>query len=141
MGPIAQIAMALPLRSWGIKSAMIPPPTARGVEPAQPAAKRKKTNMPRSCETAQHMVKMMKNKMVHLTVTDRPYTSASGARNRVGQPAPDLLEFSRRLWMQRTKDKGTESESQHKNRDDERSKLFVGGVEVAHDLRHSGRKH
>ena len=60
-GPIAQIAIIPPLFSCEIKSAMLPPPSTRGVEPTHPSRKRNATSMPRLLLTAQAMVKTTNN--------------------------------------------------------------------------------
>ena len=56
-GPIAQIAMIHPLFSCEIKSAMLPPPRTRGVEPTHPSKKWNATSMPRLLLMAQAIVK------------------------------------------------------------------------------------
>jgi hypothetical protein len=46
-GPILQIAIALALLLAGSKSAIVPPPSVKGVAPKHPAKNRNATNMPK----------------------------------------------------------------------------------------------
>ena len=59
-GPIANNAIAAPLFSCGMTSAIVPPPIVSGAEPPQPAMNRNAKNIPMSVLTAQAMQKIMK---------------------------------------------------------------------------------
>jgi hypothetical protein len=70
MGPKAQKAIALPLISTGIKSAIVPLPQVTAATPANPARNRNAISMPMFLATAQPIVKM-KNKTLHVWHTER----------------------------------------------------------------------
>jgi hypothetical protein len=78
-GPIPQIAIAAPLRSVGNMSPIVAPPSVIGMEPAQPAKKRKAMSMPRESLTAQHMMRMQMKRFPRIYTGRRPYTSERGA--------------------------------------------------------------
>lgn len=59
-GPRAQAAMARPLISTGMTSAMLPLPMVMGTEPTKPMRKRKAMSMPMLLERAAPTEKMTK---------------------------------------------------------------------------------
>lgn len=88
MGPIAQNAIAFPLSSTGIRSAIVPLPHVTAATPANPDKNRNAINIPMFFETAQQMVKM-RNSTLHAWYTGRrPYSSLKGARTRGPKAKP-----------------------------------------------------
>ena len=60
VGPRAYIPMNFPRRSCGIRSEIVPPPIARGADPAQPCRKRRAIRLFRLGASAQATVKAAK---------------------------------------------------------------------------------
>jgi len=71
-GPILQIAIAPARCSGGNISAIVPPPSVRGADPAQPARRRKAMSMPIEFESAQATLKITKRTLQMLYRRLRP---------------------------------------------------------------------
>jgi hypothetical protein len=79
IGPIIHSAMAAPLLSAGIVSAMVPAPSAIGQDDAIPTRNRKAISAPRLFATAHAIVKITNRTLLTLYKIVRPYISESGA--------------------------------------------------------------
>lgn len=78
-GPIIQAAIAMPLSSRVVTSAMVPPPKASGLAPKQPWKNRNTIKEFMSFATPQATVKMMKKTLQMWYRGRRPYISERGA--------------------------------------------------------------
>ena len=92
-GPIDQIAVAFPLASGWIMSAMTPPPRARHALPQNPEKKRRIMSVVMVLENPQPRVNATKRTLVILKTAARPYISDNGAHNKGPAANPWILAF------------------------------------------------
>ena len=80
-GPIDHIAVAFPLASGAIMSAITPPPRARQALPLNPAKNRRMMRVVIEFAKPHPRVKATKRTFVMLNTVARPYISDNGAHN------------------------------------------------------------
>lgn len=78
------IPIAFPRRSFGIKSAMTPPPMATGAAPTQPDRNRKTINIGKEVARAQPIVKATKSALQLFRMMLLPQTSDAGPNSLKG---------------------------------------------------------
>src|SRR5277367_2002248 len=81
-GPIDQMAVAFPLESGAIMSAITPPPRARHALPLNPAKNRRTIRVEILFEKPQPRVNATKKTFVKLNTDARPNHSLNGAPNK-----------------------------------------------------------
>jgi len=81
-GPIDQMAVAFPLESGAIMSAITPPPRARHALPLNPAKNRRTIRVTILFEKPQPRVNATKKTFVKLNTDARPNISLIGAHNK-----------------------------------------------------------
>jgi|SRR5277367_4068094 len=80
-GPIDHMAVAFPLESGAIMSAITPPPRARHALPLNPAKNRRTISVAILFENPQPRVNATNKTLVKLNTDARPYISLIGAHN------------------------------------------------------------
>src|SRR5271169_6146381 len=94
-GPIDQMAVAFPLESGAIMSAITPPPRARHALPLNPAKNRRIISVAILFENPQTRVKATKSTFVKLNTAARPNISLIRANNNGPAAKPSTVNFPR----------------------------------------------